>query len=223
MRQQQDSDDWRLLQRFSVAAATCTDPDELTQIARKLRAQVEAVANKTSDQGQLAAKSKWLLCPFRTWSMSVIMRYSPPCHLLTPSSLSSSQRATLPLVIHLRTRIHLSMSRCTPCPPHSLSPSPPLPLSLSLPGGKRLERAATMECMRAAAQLIESKATFLRSGAALPRVTSPPVDKTAARQRDLERAARLQVQQWIFCISACPSEVASSLPSREARRCCKRA
>jgi hypothetical protein len=44
-------------------------------------------------------------------------------------------------------------------------------------GGRRVERVATMECMRAAAQLIDFKASHLRAGFALPEVTSPPVDK----------------------------------------------
>jgi hypothetical protein len=34
-----------------------------------------------------------------------------------------------------------------------------------------------MECMRAAAQLIDFKASHLRAGLSLPKVTSPPVDK----------------------------------------------
>eukprot|EP00277_Geminigera_cryophila_P001735 CAMPEP_0179423488 /NCGR_PEP_ID=MMETSP0799-20121207/11040_1 /TAXON_ID=46947 /ORGANISM="Geminigera cryophila, Strain CCMP2564" /LENGTH=415 /DNA_ID=CAMNT_0021197793 /DNA_START=15 /DNA_END=1262 /DNA_ORIENTATION=- len=76
--------------------------------------------------------------------------------------------------------------------------------------GRRVERAATLECLRATAQLIETKAHLLRVNstnldqlAKTARVNSSDADRVTktARGRDLERAARLQLSAFVRDIS----------------------
>jgi len=76
--------------------------------------------------------------------------------------------------------------------------------------GRRVERAATLECLRATAQLIETKAHLLRVNSTnldqltkTARVNSSDADRVTktARGRDLERAARLQLSAFVRDIS----------------------
>ena len=63
--------------------------------------------------------------------------------------------------------------------------------------GKRVQRAATVECLRLTALLVDYKATQIRSAA----TSQAEAEKGASRQSDLERAARLQLSAFVRDIS----------------------